>query len=66
MDIGVEQVNEPLTAEELIVLVDIMHLVLEEKIRRLEDYIEYRERRHTFDREDIDKLKTYLAECKKK
>ena len=45
-------------------MITALNLVKIDKIHRLESYIEYREKRHEIDREDIDKLKEYLKEVK--
>lgn len=61
----IDERAEPLTAKEIIQLVETLNVVLEIKIQRLKDYIAYRERRHDYDRQEIDELKTYLEEILK-
>ena len=62
------EVKELPTAEDIIALIDTLQLVVAERIRRLDAYIEYRERRNLYDLMDINKLKEYrktLEEIKK-
>lgn len=61
----IDERTEPLTAKEIIQLVETLNVVLEIKIQRLKDYIAYRERRHDYDRKEIDELKIYLEEVLK-
>lgn len=61
----IDERTEPLTAKEIIQLVETLNVVLEIKIQRLQDYIAYRERRHDYDRKEIDELKIYLEEVLK-
>lgn len=61
----IDERTEPLTAKEIIRLVETLNVVLEIKIQRLQDYIAYRERRHDYDRKEIDELKIYLEEVLK-
>ena len=61
---NIEEVEGVKSADEIIRLITALNLVKIDKIHRLESYIEYREKRHEIDREDIDKLKEYLKEVK--
>lgn len=61
----IDERTEPLTAAEIINLIETLNVVLEVKIKRLKDYIAYRERRHEFDRKEIEELKIYLEEILK-
>ena len=61
----IDERTEPLTAKEIIQLIETLNVVLEIKIQRLQDYIAYRERRHDYDRKEIDELKIYLEEILK-
>lgn len=51
------------TADDLIELIETLRLARDVKIKRLEDYIQYRERRHYNDECEIAELKDYLAVC---
>ena len=53
------------TADDLIELIETLNAVKAEKIGRLERDIEYREQRNKHGRDDIERLKEYLKECKK-
>ena len=61
----IEEVDGVKSADEIIRLITALNLVKIDKIRRLESYIEYREERNKHDRDDIERLKEYLQECKK-
>ena len=61
----IESVTEPSRAEQIIALIKTLVIVKAEKIERLKGYIEYRERRHEIDGQDIEELKQYLEECLK-
>lgn len=63
IDTGVEEVTEALTSKEIITLIETLRLARDVKIKRLEDYIQYRERRHYNDECEIAELKDYLAVC---
>lgn len=64
IDTGVEEVTEALTSKEIITLIETLRLARDAKIKRLEDYIQYRERRHYYDECEIAELKDYLAVCR--
>ena len=61
----IDERTEPLTAKEIIQLVETLNVVLSVKIQRLKDYIQYRERRHDIDLTEINELKEYLEEILK-
>lgn len=63
IDEGVEEVTGALTPKEIITLIETLRLARDVKIKRLEDYIQYRERRHYNDECEIAELKDYLAVC---
>lgn len=63
LDAGVEEVTGALTPKEIITLIETLRLARDVKIKRLEDYIQYRERRHYNDECEIAELKDYLAVC---